>query len=97
LYGDQKAFAAAVLGQYEEPGSTFILATWSQREDPHWFGGRIPNALHSVEVLRFCQRDTATYDYFEGPDLNRKVSSGDSLTQRIDYIRKMKVSPLPFR
>ena len=97
LYGDQKAFAAAVLGQYQEPGSTFILATWSQREDPHWFGGRIPNALLSVEVLRYRQRDTATYDYFEGPDLKRKVPSGDSLMQRIDYIRKKKVSPLPFR
>ena len=25
-------------------GAVLALVTWTQREDPHWFGGRIPDA-----------------------------------------------------
>ncbi len=35
------------------PGSILALVTWSQRDDPHWFGGRIPEAIRSVEILTF--------------------------------------------
>jgi hypothetical protein len=30
------------------------LVTWTQRDDPHWFGGRIPNTPESVEFVRIA-------------------------------------------
>jgi hypothetical protein len=33
------------------PGAKVALVTWKQQEDKHWFGGRIPGAPISVEVV----------------------------------------------
>jgi hypothetical protein len=32
-------------------GSTLALVTWRQRDDEHWFGGRIPQRFISMEVV----------------------------------------------
>ena len=32
-------------------GSVICVITWSQQEDPRWFGGNIPQKLQSVEFL----------------------------------------------
>lgn len=32
-------------------GSVLALVTWVQREDPHWFGARIPGNVQSVEFV----------------------------------------------
>jgi hypothetical protein len=48
LYGDSVAVAAARSGRPYPSGSGLLLATWVQREDPHWFGALIPGELKSV-------------------------------------------------
>jgi hypothetical protein len=32
-------------------GAVLALVTWAERDDPHWFGGRIPDSLESVEFV----------------------------------------------
>src|ERR1700722_7419675 len=42
LYGNEAAVKYARSGKPYAAGAVLTLVTWSQREDPHWFGGRIP-------------------------------------------------------
>lgn len=48
LYGNPQAVAAARKGASYPQDATFLLATWTQKEDPHWFGAHIPGALLST-------------------------------------------------
>ena len=49
-------------------GAVLALVTWSQREDPHWFGARIPNTPQSVEFLAMTNSEPA-YRRFAGAGL----------------------------
>jgi hypothetical protein len=40
---------------------TLALVTWQQRDDPHWFGGSIPDKTVSVETVELA---TSTYRNF---------------------------------
>ena len=60
LFGDDAAVKAARArgsntarngGRYPA-GSTLALVTWNEREDPHWFGARIPDSLRWVEYVQ---------------------------------------------
>jgi hypothetical protein len=41
---------AATPSSYPE-GAMLTLATWNQRDDPHWFGARIPATPKTVETV----------------------------------------------
>ena len=43
--------AAARAGVAYPAGAVLGLVTWRQREDPHWFGARIPGSVVSVEFV----------------------------------------------
>ncbi len=77
LYGNDAAVHAIRArgnGTSESPvapqGSVLALVTWFQREDPHWFGGRIPDTPKSIE---FVQADASgnqmAYRCYDGPGL----------------------------
>lgn len=36
-------------------GAVVALVTWAQRDDPHWFGARIPDVVRSVEFVEVGQ------------------------------------------
>ena len=59
LYGNDAAMRAALARQPAPPGAVLALVTWAQRDDPHWFGARIPGAPQSVEFVQVaaCGRD----------------------------------------
>ncbi|HSY36644.1 MAG TPA: cytochrome P460 family protein [Acidobacteriaceae bacterium] len=59
LFGNDAAVSAARAGVAYPAGSVLGLVTWRQREDPHWFGARIPGAVVSVE---FVEVGTSTVD-----------------------------------
>ena len=67
LYGNEAAIQSAhsrtpALGTITyKPGSVLALVTWAQREDPHWFGARIPSTLFSVEFVEIPSSDTPIY------------------------------------
>ena len=51
LFGNDAAVAAARGGVAYPAGAVLGLVTWQQREDPHWFGARIPGQVVSVEFV----------------------------------------------
>jgi Cytochrome P460 len=56
LYGNDAAIQSvrdhrAATDPAYPAGAVVALVTWSQRDDPHWFGARIPDAPQSVEFV----------------------------------------------
>jgi Cytochrome P460 len=51
LFGNDAAVGAARAGVAYPAGAVLGLVTWRQREDPHWFGARIPGEVVSVEFV----------------------------------------------
>jgi len=51
LFGNDAAVAAARAGVVYPSGAVLGLVTWKEREDPHWFGARIPGSVVSVEFV----------------------------------------------
>ncbi len=76
LYGDDAAMravqaraASAGAPAYPE-GAGLALVTWAQREDPHWFGARIPDVPLSVEFIQVPKpAQPAGYRRFAGAGL----------------------------
>jgi hypothetical protein len=62
-------------------GSELALVTWTQQEDPRWFGANIPGSVKSVEFVRVEDvvdgRRVYAYRRFEGDPLN-ETSKQDS-------------------
>jgi hypothetical protein len=52
-------------------GAVLALVTWAQRDDPHWFGARIPDELRTVEFVQVASAgQTSIYRSFTGPGLS---------------------------
>ena len=47
-------------------GSVLALVTWHQRDDPHWFGARIPSNPEAVEFLIVGAKPAIGYKRFQG-------------------------------
>ena len=96
LYGNDIGVKNARSGKAAYPaGSVLALVTWSQRDDPHWFGGRIPRILQAVEVLSFGTGAAPSYGYYEGSPLTKKQPAAIDVTARIAYITAQKAAVLP--
>ncbi len=60
LFGNPQAVAAAnprtasPAAPTYPAGSVLALVTWVQRDDPHWFGARIPDSPQSVEFVHIA-------------------------------------------
>ncbi len=51
LFGDEEAVKAARAGRAYPARAVLGLVTWREREDPHWFGARIPGEVVAVEFV----------------------------------------------
>ncbi|MGA7158410.1 MAG: cytochrome P460 family protein [Acidobacteriaceae bacterium] len=51
LFGNDAAVAAARAGDAYPMGAVLGLVTWRERDDPHWFGARIPGTPLSAEFV----------------------------------------------
>ena len=51
LFGNDAAVSAARAGAAYPAGAVLGLVTWREREDPHWFGARIPGEVVAVEFV----------------------------------------------
>jgi hypothetical protein len=53
LYGNDIAvrYARINADRSYPAGSVLALVVWAQRDDPHWFGARIPSSVQSVEFV----------------------------------------------
>jgi hypothetical protein len=77
-------------------GSVLALVTWAQREDPHWFGGRIPDTPLTVEFVQTSSGTGADiYRVFEGKALAETRRDTQDAAQRRDFILNLKPASLP--
>ncbi|WP_263381928.1 cytochrome P460 family protein [Granulicella arctica] len=98
LFGNDAAIdSARTAGHTAYPaGAVLAMVTWNQREDEHWFGGRIPKEFQSMEIVRVTAgadgKAVATYEELQGPSLQRVSAAGDA---RMDYILGQRASVMP--
>ena len=87
LFGNDTAvkFARANASSSYPEGSVLSLVTWSQVEDPRWFGANIPEKPRSVEVVRVTE-NSYIYQLYMGSPLKqianeKSASPGDRATE----------------
>jgi len=103
LYGNDAALQAL---EHRDPagtrppeypsGAVLALVTWAQRDDPHWFGGRIPDTPLEVEFVQTSSGNgTDIYRVFEGKALTEAHVDSQAAAQRTDFILNLKSVSLP--
>jgi hypothetical protein len=97
LFGNDVAIQHARAGSQGSypPGSVVALVTWTQRDDAHWFGARIPDQVKSVEFVTATagpnNRPQYSYEAYEGTPLVRKTAAED----RTAYLLGLRAAVLP--
>jgi len=102
LYGNDTAIRyVRTHSQTDYPaGSVLSLVTWTQQEDPRWFGGKIPQSVKSVEFVTVVAAADGhpSYEYkkFEGAPLaeSSKPDPGAS-NERAAYLVAQRAAVLP--
>jgi hypothetical protein len=102
LYGNDLAVDyARTHSQHDYPaGSQISLVTWTQREDPRYFGARIPGEVKSVEFVVVGAapdgRSSYSYSAYEGPSLV-KVPALASMApnDRSTYLLSQRAAVMP--
>ncbi len=109
LYGNDAAIDhARVSPQTPYPaGAVLALVTWNQQEDKHWFGGRIPGEVRSVEFVTFTvpfplDPGNASYESWSGSPLKKTeawighgTGGGGEIVERLEMIEKMRAAVMP--
>jgi hypothetical protein len=102
LYGNDLAVThARTSPQSPYPaGAALALVTWTQQEDRHWFGGRIPGKPQSLEIVTVnptkAGKPTYSYQSYEGSPLTQiPLQDGPANQPRIDSILSQKASVMP--
>lgn len=83
-------------GKVNNKERILALVIWSQKDDPYWYGAKIPNNLLSVEVIKsklpFSENSGILYQKYEGKELKKVKADG---TDRVSTILSMKPSIMP--
>jgi hypothetical protein len=102
LYGNDLAVnCARTNAQCSYPsGSVLSLVTWSQQEDEHWFGAKIPARVQSVEfiVVNSAASNKPSYSYedYVGAPLAKLPPQEDAAVKaRLGYILGQRASAMP--
>jgi len=74
------------------------LITWKQREDEHWFGGKIPDQLLSAETIKTqilsSGQLTVKYEKYDGKELILNPDTLNNISRKT-YILTRKASIMP--
>jgi hypothetical protein len=93
MYADPTAHTMSTL--YGN-GAVRALVTWVQRDDPHWFGARIPEVPQSVEVVELAGAvRTGAYRRFAGAGLAEEHPAPGESEQRTNFILGLAPAWLP--
>lgn len=102
LYGNDVAVnhTRTSSGEPYPRGTIIALVTWNQQEDERWFGGNIPAALRSVELvtLEGAPNQSARYTYrdFQGSPLHQTTSETVAApTPRAAYLLLQRPALMP--
>ena len=79
LYGNDTAVQYARSDSRHDypPGSQIALVTWTRRDDPRYFGAKIPDHLKSIEFVTVTELPGETnfaYEKYEGTPLAKTAS-----------------------
>jgi hypothetical protein len=75
-------------------GAVLALVTWAQRDDPHWFGARIPDRPLSVEFVE-AGGQQPHYRRFSGASLEEDLGVTNIAPQRAAFMLDLPPAPLP--
>jgi hypothetical protein len=106
LYGNDAAMQAveerrtaradAAKGPAYPPGAVLALVNWVQRDDPHWFGARIPEAPESVEFVQVSAGgQQGSYRRFAGTGLAEDPGAAGVAAQRTSFMLGLAPAELP--
>lgn len=77
-------------------GAVLALVTWAQRDDPHWFGARIPNVPQSVEFVEITGAGGInSYRRFAGAGLTEDHTGAAAAAERTNFILNLAPAQLP--
>jgi mono/diheme cytochrome c family protein len=96
LYGNDAAMDAVEAHRAAPvyPASAVLaLVTWTQREDPHWFGARIPDRPLSVEFVEAGAQPR--YRRFSGSTLEEDQGAAKISAERAGFMLGLAPAPLP--
>ncbi|MDE1176933.1 MAG: hypothetical protein PW789_10050 [Edaphobacter sp.] len=93
LYGNDAAvaYARSTAGAAYPAGSVLALVTWAERDDPHWFGAKIPGKPQTVEFVSIGAQPQ--YAVYRGSPLAQAAS--DQSGSRIDFILHLRAAVIP--
>jgi hypothetical protein len=106
LYGNDAAIdgkdtrgrtpASGPQGTAYPAGAVLAVVTWAQRDDPHWFGARIPTAPLSIEFVSFAATgQAAAYRRFAGAGLTEEHPTASEAAQRVSFMVGLAPARLP--
>jgi hypothetical protein len=104
LYGNDAAMQAIHARGYpatlEAPsyqaGAVLALVTWAQRNDPHWFGARIPDKPQHVEFVQVgSDAGKNTYRSFSHSGMMEDHLEAGKAAQRVKFVLSLAPAPLP--
>jgi len=77
-------------------GAVLSVVTWSQQEDPRWFGGSIPQKTTAVEFVKVTGPGAYSYERYEGSPL-KKVANGEGADpkERAAYLLAQHAAVMP--
>lgn len=76
-------------------GAVLALVTWAQRDDPHWFGGRIPGIPESIDFVQAPAEQTISYRRFAGKELLEDHPAAGVAAQRTTFMLGLTPVRLP--
>ncbi len=101
LYGNDIAvhYARTNADHNYPAGAVLSLVTWTQRDDPHWFGAKIPANVKSVEFLTIpasANQSAYIYESYQGSPL-QKIDLTDTsvINARIDHLLSQRAAVMP--
>jgi hypothetical protein len=102
LYGNDKAMQSvdaqsnASGAPAYAPGSVLALVTWVQRDDPHWFGARIPAMPKSVEFVEVATSGQMNqYRSFGGGGMAQTHLAPTEEAKRTSFVLNLVAARLP--
>jgi|SRR5579859_2408702 len=97
LTGNDLAVKYSGSGSYPE-GSQLALVTWLARDDPHWFGARIPGSFVSLELVTVARgadgKLAARYKRYAGEPA-REVTDSAAAEGRKTRILGLRAAVMP--
>ncbi len=102
LYGNEQALSFARTNPQHDypPGAAISMVTWTERDDPRWFGAKTPDRVKSVEFVTVGKgtdgKLSYSYQIYSGTPL-KMLTTQESLVpvERAAYVLAQRAAVMP--